>query len=359
MKSTLAILLMAACALWIEDALTAENISRPQVETFVVLPADLKHPEGLAVDPDTGSIFFGTFDAHGSGKHRNALVRLTKTGQVSAIKEFGPTPLTGVAVRRGQLYALNFGSASLVRLPADFNADSKVETLVQFTALDPPAPPARRVDNPDGSQDETRYGSKGVPAPNGMTFSSRGDLFISDSFQGAIYRVPNAEKCRPCSVEVVSRSPLLATAGTLPFGANGLAFNADESWLYLTNAGDNLLLRMRPDTGVVEVLVENVPGADGLQFHRGLLWIAANQVDQIRGYDEAGLLRVVAGGFEGIDQQGAPIGLLFPSETAATAEGWMLVANLSLALSPQKGDEWEERISRWTLSRFQIPETSK
>jgi hypothetical protein len=169
-----------------------------------------------------------------------------------------------------------------------------------------------------------------------------------------VYRIEKATTCAPCTVQTISRDPLLATAGALPFGANGLAFNADESVLYINNAGDGRVLRMPMPGGPVGVLAESLPGADGLLFHGGLLWVVANQADVVLGIDERGRTRVRAGEFLGIAPDGAPRGLLFPATTAVQGP-WMVVANLALPLTPAAGDEWEEQVTRWTLVRFRIP----
>jgi hypothetical protein len=66
----------------------------------------------------------------------------------------------------------------------------------------------------------------GFPAPNALTFDKSGNLYVSDSFQGAIFRIDNAHKCAtPCPVTTVKHDGLLATAGFPPFGANGLALS--------------------------------------------------------------------------------------------------------------------------------------
>ena len=155
----------------------------------------------------------------------------------------------------------------------------------------------------------------------------------------------------------VSRDPLLATAGFLPFGANGLAFNADESRLYINNAGDGRLLRLNLASGELRVLAESLPGADGLLFHDGLLWLLANQVDQLLGLDEQGLIRIRAGGFRGLSASGAPLGLLFPASSVVQGD-WMVISNLALPLTPAEGDEWEEQVRTWNLVRLRLPRSS-
>ena len=352
-QSALAAVLLAFVAAGPSSAAGPQRLS---VEHFVTLPADVRHPEGLTANPSTGEIYVGTFDARMPESARNnQLLRYSAQGKLLARRSFGATPLTGLAFADGQIYILNFGVSKLQRIASDFGADSPIEDLLEFKTLVPPAPVPRAVANPDGSTDLLQFGSSGFPAPNGMVFDRANNLYVSDSFQGAVYRIADATRCTPaCSVQVVSRDPLLATAGTLPFGANGLAFNADETRLYINNAGDNRVLRMAMPAGPVDVLAESIPGADGLLFHGGLLWVAANQADAVLALDESGRTVVRAGEFLGIGAGGAPRGLLFPASTAIVG-AWMVVTNLALPLTPAVGDEWEEQVSRWSLARFRMP----
>jgi hypothetical protein len=113
-------------------------------------------------------------------------------------------------------------------------------------------------------------------------------------------------------------------------------------------------LRLDLGSGQIAVLAESLPGADGLMFHDRLLWVAANQADVVLGVDERGLIRVRAGGFDGITANGSPRGLLFPASTAVSGP-WMVVTNLALPLTAAEGDEWEEQVTRWNLVRFRLP----
>ncbi|MDQ8020801.1 MAG: hypothetical protein REI94_03120 [Moraxellaceae bacterium] len=333
----------------------ANGFTSIAVQTAIALPADIRHPEGLASNPANGDLYVGTFDAREPANARNnQVLRYSAGGKLLARYSFGPQPLTGIEFADGKLYILNFGASKLQRLDASFTADSKLEDVVQFGALQPPTVKPRTVANPDGSADQVSYGSVGFPAINGMVFDAEKNLYVSDSFQGAIYRIERATTCAPCSVSVVSRDPLLATAGYLPFGANGLAFGKTPGVLYICNAGDNRLLRMSLASGEVTVMTESLPGADGLMFHGGLLWVVANQADVVLGLDENGLTRVRAGSFGGIAGDGSPKALLFPASTAVSGQ-YMYVTNLALPLTPAAGDEWEERVTRWNLARFKLP----
>lgn len=329
--------------------------TRIAVEPFITLPADVRHPEGLAANPRNGDLYVGTFDAREPASERNnQVLRYSADGRLLARYRLGPTPLTGLEYLDGKLYLLNFGASKLQRLDGEFTENSPLEDLVSFQSLKPAMVAPRIVDNPDGSQDRIVYGASGFPAINGMVFDADRNLYVSDSFQGAIYRIDRATTCSPCAVTVVSRDPLLATAGHLPFGANGLAFGNTPDLLYVNNAGDGRVLKLQLSTGRVSVLSESLPGADGLMFHGGLLWVTANQADTVFGLDENGLIRVRVGEFLGIAADGSPRGLLFPASTAVSGR-YLVVTNLALPLTPAQGDEWEERVTRWNLVRFKLP----
>jgi hypothetical protein len=332
-----------------------EGPVRLQTRSFATLPADVRNPEALAANPATGEIFVATFDAREPAEtRRNALLRLSADGKLLARRSFGATPLTGIEFRDGHVYVVNFGASSLQRIAADFDGNTPIEDIARFGALSPPSPTTRTIDNPDGSRDSIQYGSKGFPAPNGTVFDREGNLYVSDSFQGAIYRIDNATQCRPCEVQVVSRDPLLGTTGPLPFGANGMALDADQKVLFVNNAGDGRVLRMDLASGKATVLADGLLGADGLIMHDGLLWVSANQIDTVVAIDLQGRVRALAGRFDGIGVDGSPQGLLFPASSVVSGER-MVVANLALPLTPQKGDEWEESVSRWNLVQFDLP----
>jgi DNA-binding beta-propeller fold protein YncE len=332
-----------------------EGPQRLAVKPFALLPADVRHPEALAVDAARGEVYVATFDAREPASARNnVLLRYSAHGRLLARRAFGATPLTGIAVHGGDVWVLNFGASTLQRIAAGFDADTPVRDVVRFAALSPSAPSARRIDNPDGSHDTVTYGSAGFPAPNGLAFDAAGNAYVSDSFQGAILRIDDAAHCAPCEARVVSRDPLLGTAGALPFGANGLAFDAAGTTLYVNNAGDGRLLRVDLTDGRASVVADGLYGADGLVRDGDLYWVAANQIDAVIGVGADGRVRAIAGRFDGIGADGAPRGLLFPASAAVLGRR-MIVANLALPLTPAAGDEWEERVTRWNLVQFDLP----
>jgi DNA-binding beta-propeller fold protein YncE len=321
-----------------------------EVTEFAKLPEGVRFPEGITANPATGDIFVGTFDF---GPNANKLVRFDRHGRVSAQKDFGGAPLLGLEFAAGKVYILNFGASRVQRIAAGFDGTTAVEDVASVPAIGSPG--SRTEGNPDGSTDLITFGSNSFPAPNAMVFDKAGNLYVSDSFQGAVYKVANATTCAtPCAITVVKHDPQLATAGFPPFGANGLAFNADESLLYIANTGDNRVLKLDMATNALSAFAPSVHGADGLLFSKGRLWVAANQADEIVALNDKGRAVMRIGAFEGIRKDGSPRGLLFPASMVVVGD-YMYVANLALPLTPAVGDEPEEDVTRWNVARFRMP----
>lgn len=322
---------------------------------FAALPAGVVFPEGIAADPDSGDIYVGTFDFGGNNK----ILRFGKNGKLKAQKDYAGEPLLGLAynTQDNKVYicnpaALVGGQSRIQRIAADFNETTPVEEVALIPGIG--APPDRVVGNPDGSQDLIEFGNNAA-APNALAFDSAGNLFVSDSFQGAIFRIDDAGNCSSCPVATVKHDGLLATAGFPPFGANGIALSGDEAVLYVSNTGDDRILMLDLDTGGLEVFAESINGADGIALDEtGHLWVAANQADQILVLDEDGRVIAKLGEFLGLRSDGSARGLLFPASIVIQGN-WMFITNLSLPLTPAAGDEPEENISKFTISRIKIP----
>jgi len=328
-------------------------LERDAAERFATLPDGVRFPEGLAVSTKTGDVFVGTFDF---GPNPNKLLRFDKGGHLVAQKDFDGQPLLGLLFNAAdnKVYICNFGTQQIQRIRADFNAATPVEVVAAMPIIGPPAP--RNEGNPDGSQDVITFGSA-RSAPNALVFDKAGNLFVSDSFQGAIFKIAAAAACTgSCVPTVVKHDGLLATAGFPPFGANGLAFSRDEKFLFVANTGDDRVLKLETSTTNLTVFAESINGADGLVMgDDGTLWVAANQADEIVGLNANGRPIAKLGEFVGIDDKGRPRGLLFPA-SPAILKNEMFVTNLALPLTPAVGDEWEEDVTRWTVSRLRVPE---
>jgi sugar lactone lactonase YvrE len=213
------------------------------------------------------------------------------------------------------------------------------------------------VGNPDGSTDTISFGNA-FPAPNGLALDGAGNLWLSDSFQGAIFQISDVRSCAgpACAVELAVHDPLLATAGFPPFGANGLAFSHDELSLFVANTGDDRVLRvdLAGAAPTVSVFAESINGADGLAMDDdGTLWVAANQADQIVGLNADGRVVAELGELLGLRRDGAVRGLLFPASLAIRGSQ-AFVTNLALPLTAPEGDEREEDVLRYSVSRVRL-----
>lgn len=338
--------LLAAGAVYASDGVTDDA----EVSTFATLPDGVRYPEGITANPATGNIYVGTFDARTTGAN-NKLLRFGADGNLIAMKDFGGMPLLGLGFANNQVYILNFGASKVQRIAANFNATTPVEDVAGIPTIGPPG--SRTVPNPDMSADLITFGAF-FPAPNALVFDHSGNMYISDSFQGVIWRVDHtcATLCGPAAQ--FTQDPLLATAGFPPFGANGVAFNADESVMYIANTGDNRVLAMDMGTKAITVFAESVHGADGLLFADGVLWVNANQGDELVALNGRGRPVARVGSFDGIRGNGSPRGLLFPASTVIVGS-WMYVTNLALPLTPAVGDEPEEDVTRWNVARVRDP----
>jgi DNA-binding beta-propeller fold protein YncE len=348
MKRLLFICLALALGSTITQSGWAQKRMYDTVANFATLPQGVRFAEGITANPATGDIYVATFDF---GPNVNQLLRYSRHGQLLGRKDFNGTPLLGLAFgpSDAKVYIANFGASMIQRVAADLGGAT--EDVASIPGIG--APGDRSVDNPDGSSDTISFGSNAFPAPNAMVFDGSGNLYVSDSFQGVVWRIDHAQAC-PCTATLVVQDPLLATASFPPFGANGLALSGDGGTLYVANTGDDRVLKVDLATHVVSVFAESVNGADGLAFDdRGILWVAANQGDHIVGLNAQGRVIAQIGAFEGIGADGAPLGLLFPASIVFVGRE-MYVTNLALVLTPAAGDEPEEDITRWTITRIRL-----
>ena len=361
-------LLFAAVAFGTGAVLADDNSRRlfidRNVETFAVLAAGIALPEGITANPANGDIYVSTFTAP------SKLLRFDRHGRLLAQREF-PAPLLGLEfdLVHKKVYLTSVGDITGVpglvskvqRVAADL---SQLEDVAEIRRVGAPLP--RDVGNPDGSTDTITFGNN-ARAPNAMVFDKDGNLYISDSFQGAVFKITNPSGCAPsCGMDIVAHDPLLATAGFPPFGANGLAFDSDESVLFVANTGDDRVLKIRNPhsaTPSVTVFAESINGADGLAFDKrsGLLWVCANQADEVVALNDKGRVVAKLGEFRGIRDNNTPDGLLFPASPVIVGDE-IFVTNLAVALtSPTPtnpdglGDEPEEDVTRYTISRMRLP----
>jgi sugar lactone lactonase YvrE len=309
--------------------LAAEAWDRGRAERFATLPDGAAHPEGITADDD-GNLYVATFEATkpaGSpgeffvySPSGRLLRRVTVAGSDSKLLDLAFHPTTGAFL------VIDFGNARVLTV----NPFTGANTV--FTQL------------PPGS------------GPNVLTFDKLGNVYVSDSFHGTIWRTGPAGG-PPANWKT---DPLLAPSGVPPFGANGLAFNKAQTILFVANTSTDLIVQIAVQPGYVAgaatEFTNSVNGADGLIIdEHDNLWIAANQADEIVVVDPTGRAIAKLGDFDGLDRQGRPVNLLFPA-SLVFSRGSLYVTNLALDLRlfghNTVDAQWAAAVTRHTVSRL-------
>ncbi len=327
-------LLRGAAVLLLLLPLSASAWIRSPATNFATLPDGATNPEGIAVGPD-GNIYVSTFAVGGTDSGAGEIFVFNKGGRlIRKIEVAGSsTFLLELAFHpnKGDLLVIDFGNQQVL----------DVDPITGFSSVFATIPGGASA------------------GPNVLTFDSLGNVYISDSFQGIVWVTDQNGSGGTPSVWV--HDPLLSTSGVPPFGANGLAFNNDESAMFVSNTGNDTVVRVPVNSdgsaGAPEVFVNSVNGADGLIIDEdGNLWIAANQSDEIVVLDPTGRVIAKLGDFGGLTRRGAPIGLLFPASLVRHGKH-IYVTNLALDLrlfgaDPPIDAQWAGEVTTYTISKI-------
>ena len=318
---------------------------RGAVQRFATLPAGAPNPEGITVGHN-GDVYVTGFDPTNPNGPGQVFVfddngRLDRT----LLIEGASAALLGLAFHpvTHELLVIDFGKGNVLRV----SPHQEKQAANIFSAI------------PGGGL-------------NALTFDKAGNVYISDSFRGTIWKTSASGGA---AVNWKS-DPLLTTTGFPPFGANGLDFNRAQDGLFVANTGNDtvVLIRVVTDaTGNAEVapatadkpnilvFTNSINGADGLFLDKhDNVWVCANQADEIVVTDKTGKAVAKLGDFDGV-RNGSPVGLLFPASLARHGN-WVYITNLSLDLRPITGQQsvdsqWAAQVTRHTISRirFRIP----
>jgi len=135
----------------------------------------------------------------------------------------------------------------------------------------------------------------GFANTNAFERDGNGTLYVSDSFRGAVYTVNPTTGATVLWIQ----DEALRSHGFPGFGANGLAFDASRSNLYVANTGDDRIFRVAVNpngsAGALSIFADGatinaahhttgaLDGADGIVFDAsGRLWVCANQANEIQ-----------------------------------------------------------------------------
>src|SRR5437879_1253863 len=147
---------------------------------------------------------------------------------------------------------------------------------------------------------------------NGLAFDRRGNLFVSDSGEGAIWRLDKEGHFKMWSDSTLLKGTTAAGPCGLvhpavpsfgPLGANGIAFNKHGDMLVAnTDFGEIIRIPTNPDGSAGPASVFSGPncdlwGADGVGMDNAdNLYVAANSKGQIDRIDPGGHVQVLAAG---------------------------------------------------------------
>jgi len=324
-------LMLPFLAVFVLGAATPALADDDGVVRFATLPKPGPgFPEGIAADA-AGRIYVATFDF----SQPNVIYIFDRNGKVDATISLpaGAVPLGMEFDAQGRLYVANFSQGNVLRYSPPFNSGSLPDRTFAVCG-----------------------GAGAGCGLNSLTFDAAGDLYVSDSFGGNVFRIDLPGGA--VSTYLVDDLLRPGNHGFPPFGANGLAFDGAGN-LYIANTADDRVLKYNPNAvppaPKLTVFAESINGADGIAFDRkGRLWVAANQGDEVVALNRNGRVVERVGSFEGVGNDGAAKGLLFPA-SIVISRGFVYVTNLALALTPAVGDEPEEDVSTYTVSRFRLP----
>ena len=318
---------------------SASAWERGPVDVLAVLPdvtpGVQSSVEGLTVGPD-GNIYVPTFgfNTTGSLTGNAVLFVISPNGNIVrkvTIQNSSPHML-GLAFNPvfGNLLVLDFGAGKIL----DVNPYTGLSTVVA--------------------------GPIANSGLNALTFDRSGNAYVSNSFNGVIWKVTHSG-----TVTTWSSGPLLApgTGLTPPFGANGVEFNNEHTILYVANTAEHQIIEIpvNPDgsAGTAKILITGINAPDGIMVDgKDNIWICSNQEDEIVVIDKPGKVIAKLGDFRGIDHNGIAQGLLFPASLAFSKDKELLyVSNLTLYL-PYAGADlaidsaWTLLVKGYTVSKL-------
>jgi sugar lactone lactonase YvrE len=269
-------LVASALGMTTPDSRVAAGVDETSPVTSVVAFAPPDFPESIAIDKK-GDIYVSMYP---TGEIR----KIAPDGTQSTVAVLGIGPVTPFPGRR------------IAGLALDERGDL-------YAALND-VPSTRGVWRIGNDGTVALLASLPSAGPNALTFDARGNLFVSDSSGGRIYRVT-----RDGAVTVWSADPLLTGAnptacGTFPvgpLGANGVAFDKHGD-LFVANTTVGAIVRI-PVAKDGSALVANdfvgptcdLKGADGIAFdNHDNLYVAVNIQRKILRVDLHGNMETLA-----------------------------------------------------------------
>lgn len=222
-------------------------------------------PEGIAIDP-TGNLYAASFAFKPVA---NVCVE-NPSGQVIDVIHV-PAGKAGIASLLGELFEASQGLY-----------------VVDFANG---APTNGRLLRINVETHHVTVLATGYSAPNAIAQDRHRNLYVSDSFLGTIFKVAPDGSSNAVWIHDQRLQP--QPGGSPPFGANGVAFDRNQDFLYVATTSDSKIYRIPVEddgsAGPMELFAsgaaidatqhttEALHGADGIMFDvRGNLYVCAN-----------------------------------------------------------------------------------
>ena len=251
---------MLTVAALLATPLATQAWERGKVERFATLPAGEAHPEGIAQDRE-GNIYVTTVAVNKPSTSEGTLLVFDANGK--------------------HLRTVGIKGSSRLLLDIDFHPRTG-----KLLVADYKGGKVLSVDTKTGDSSVFMTVTGKSPGLNSMTFDAAGNVYVTDSHQGIVW------KTGPDGGEATAwvNSPLLRPTRLPPaIGANGLAFNKNKTAMFVANTANDIIVRIPVsgptlEPGTPEVFVNRVGGGpDCLHIDENdNLWIACNQSNEIQ-----------------------------------------------------------------------------
>ena len=332
-------------ALGVLTAAPAGAWDRGDVDVLAVLPdvapGQPSSVEGLTVGPD-GNIYVPSFGFNTKGS-------LSGNAALFVIRPDG-TLVRKVTIANSSphMLGLRFNPVNGFLLVLDFGAGKVLH-----------------VDPVTGASTVFMTPTMAGAGLNALTFDKRGNVYVSDSFNGVIWKTGpfGGAPTKWSEGPFLSPGPGDPFVLTPPFGANGVEFNNAGTVMFVANTAFHQIIQIPVKSdgtaGTPSVFITGINAPDGIAIDsHDNLWVCANQEDDIIVLDKTGKVIAKLGDFNGISERGQVRGFLFPASLAFSLDRKTLyVSNLTLFL-PFAGaraavdSPWTLEVKRYTVAKL-------
>jgi sugar lactone lactonase YvrE len=278
------------------------------VESFD--PAQGEFPEDVAPDR------FGNLYVSLTGD-LGEIRRVARDGEIETFSQLDPAPIA------------SFGILGLA-------TDHYGRVFAAVASFDPATHGVWQIDsNGDGSR---IAGTENILMPNDLDFDRRGNLYVTDTIMGAVWRIGSDYRSGR-SVDLWFQDALLQASGPLnpdvDLGANGIAIDGRDMYVAVTEGARVVHVEIEPDgsAGAAEVFAAHPDlfAVDGLEIdHRGQLYGA---LVGLRGQGLGRIVRIRSGR--------APVPVLGPED------GLQFTTNL--AFDPRGVGRRQVYVANWDV----------